>query len=222
MLDIDVIVVGAGPVGMVAALLAANEGLEVLLLEKSDNRHVQSRAIGITPPSLEILQHIGLTDLLLDKGISVRFVRIHDETRLLCSLDFSQLPDKFPFVLAIPQHRTETLLEEAIARVPSIHLLRGHTVEDVFIQGEQVEVYGGHSQGGRFHFICRCLLGCDGGRSITREALEIPFDGASDSQTFLMGDFEDNGTSGDDACFFLRHAGRWNHFPYPEGSAVMF
>lgn len=55
MTDADIIVVGAGPVGMLAALLSAQQGCSVLLLEQAAKRHIQSRAIGITPPSLEIL-----------------------------------------------------------------------------------------------------------------------------------------------------------------------
>ena len=58
--DADILVIGAGPVGMLAALLSAQQGLSVLLFERSDARQLQSRAIGITPPSLEIFRRIGL------------------------------------------------------------------------------------------------------------------------------------------------------------------
>lgn len=222
MVDADIIVVGAGPVGMVATLLAANHGLEVMLLERSAERHRQSRAIGITPPSLEILQRIGLCAPFIASGIAVRSVRIHNRFRMLCTMNFDQLPGEFPYVLAIPQHMTEALLEESVARTASIHLLRGHAVQDLSTQGDRVSVYGTCGQESHFHFTCRFLLGCDGGRSTTRSILEIPFKGAADPHTFLMGDFEDSGIWGEDACFFLHREGLLNHFLSPNFSGAMY
>lgn len=221
MVDADVIVVGAGPVGMLAALLAAHQGLDVLVLERDASRHAQSRAIGITPPSLEILQHLGLCSFFIASGIPVRSVRIHYGSKLLWTINFDQIDGTYPFVLAIPQHITEDILENALLNAPSIRVLRGHAVQDVSVTGNRVAVYGNCGQQGRFHFTCRCLLGCDGGRSITREALGIPFRGGADPHTFLMGDFEDSGTWGEDACFFLPLEGLLKHFRSPMGSAAM-
>ncbi|OGT96172.1 MAG: hypothetical protein A2X80_00855 [Geobacteraceae bacterium GWB2_52_12] len=221
MVDADVIVVGAGPVGMVAALLAAHQGLDVLVLERDSSRHAQSRAIGITPPSLEIVQHLGLCSSFIANGIAVRSVRIHYGSRLLWTINFDQIDGTYPFVLAIPQHITEDILEKALLHAPSIRVLRGHAVQDVSANGNRVTAYGSYARQGRFHFTCRCLLGCDGGRSTTREALGIPFRGGADPHTFLMGDFEDSGTWGEDACFFLPLEGLLKHFPSLMGSAAM-
>ena len=114
MADADIIVVGAGPVGMLAALLSAQQGLSVLLLEQSAQRPVQSRAIGITPPSLEILSRLGLAEAFIEQGVAVRVSEAFGRSMRLGRIDFSGLRGDFPFVLSIPQDRTEALLEEAL------------------------------------------------------------------------------------------------------------
>ena len=86
MTDADIIVVGAGPVGMLAALLSARQGLGVLLLEQSAARHTQSRANGITPPSLEILNRLGLAELFIDEVIHADLRRMPRGVPLTASI----------------------------------------------------------------------------------------------------------------------------------------
>jgi 2-polyprenyl-6-methoxyphenol hydroxylase-like FAD-dependent oxidoreductase len=91
MVDADIIVVGAGPVGMLAALLSAQEGLHVLLLEQSVQRSFQSRAIGVTPPSLEILSRLGLAGDFIGQGVAVRASQAYGQSgRNSASNCFSQ------------------------------------------------------------------------------------------------------------------------------------
>ncbi len=103
MTDADIIVVGAGPVGMLAALLSAQQGLGVLLLEQSATRHTQSRANGITPPSLEILSRLGLAERFIEHGVAVRISEAYGRSMRLGRLEFAGLQGDFPFVLSIPQ-----------------------------------------------------------------------------------------------------------------------
>src|SRR5512140_2307078 len=101
MADADILVVGAGPVGMLAALLSARQGLSVLLLERSAARQAQSRAIGITPPSLEILRRVGLPEAFIEHGVPVRVSGIYGRRMRLGTLDFTGLESDFRFVLSI-------------------------------------------------------------------------------------------------------------------------
>ena len=217
MADADILVIGAGPVGMLAALLSAEQGLSVLLLERSDTRQVQSRAIGITPPSLEILRRIGLTGAFIERGVAVGVSEIHGRRMRLGRIDFTRLESDFRFVLSIPQHRTEFLLEEAILAHPSIRFLRGHHVTACSEEDGQVAVGGNLAETGRFHFTGKYALACDGGKSTVREALGIPFDGAPNQYAFLMGDFEDTTGWGKQARFYFTARGPVESFPLPEG-----
>lgn len=217
MADADIMVVGAGPVGMLAALLSAQHGLTVLLLEQTLERHVQSRAIGITPPSLEILRRIGLAAAFCEHGVAVRGAEAFGRRMRLGRIDFDGLNGDFRFVLAIPQHRTEALLEQAVLSQPNIRFLRGHQVTACSEGEEDVAVTGTRADAAPFHFSGRYLLACDGGKSTVREALGIPFDGAPDRRTFLMGDFEDTTGWGKEARFFFTARGSVESFPLPDG-----
>jgi len=217
MSDADVIVAGAGPVGMLAALLAAQRGMRVLLLEQSETRRIQSRAIGITPPSLEILRTAGLANAFIAQGIAVRSSGVSGGRMRLGRLDFSDLQGDFRFVLAIPQDRTETLLEEAILAGRSIRFLRGHRVTGCTEGNGQVAVTGECAAGGIFRYSGRYLLGCDGGKSSVRESIGVRYDGVPQRYTFLMGDFEDHTGWGEEARLFVTPRGSVESFPLPGG-----
>lgn len=216
MSDADVIVVGAGPVGMLAALLAAQRGMRVLLLEQSETRRLQSRAIGITPPSLEILRGIGLADAFIGQGIAVSSSGVSGKRMRLGKLDFSGLKGDFRFVLAVPQDRTEKLLEEAILAGGTIRLLRGHRVSDCCQGQGLVTVAGECGVDGRFSYSGHYLLGCDGGKSVVRESIGIRYNGMPERYTFLMGDFEDNTGWGKEARLFVTPRGSVESFPLPD------
>jgi 2-polyprenyl-6-methoxyphenol hydroxylase-like FAD-dependent oxidoreductase len=217
MTDADILVVGAGPVGMLAALLSAQQGLSVLLLEQSAVRQVQSRAIGITPPSLEIFRRIGLPGAFIERGVAVRVSEIYGRRMRLGRIDFAGLKSDFRFVLSIPQHRTESLLEEAILAHPSIRFLRGHRVTDCSEEEDHVSVSGDLVDAGRFRFTGIYVLACDGAKSAVREALGIPFDGVPNRYAFLMGDFEDTTGWGKRARIFFTARGSVESFPLPGG-----
>src|SRR5512140_709141 len=152
MADADILVIGAGPVGMLAALLSAQQGLSVLLLERSTVRQVQSRAMGTAPPSLEIFRRIGLPEAFIERGVAVRVSEIYGRRMRLGRIDFTRLKSDFRFVLSIPQHWTESLLEEAILAHPSIRFLRGHHVTDCSEEGGHIAVSGNLVEAGRFRF----------------------------------------------------------------------
>ena len=217
MVDADIIVVGAGPVGLLAALLSAQNGFTVLLLEQSTARVLQSRAIGITPPSLEILASLGLARSLIEHGVAVLVAEAHGQRLRLGSLDFTGLPGDFPFVLSIPQEKTEMLLEQAVLARGSIRFLRGHRVTGCCEAGSRVEVSGKRKEAETFQYAGRYVLACDGGKSVVREGLGIHFEGAPERHTFLMGDYEDSTGWGEKALFFFTARGSVESFPLPDG-----
>jgi 2-polyprenyl-6-methoxyphenol hydroxylase-like FAD-dependent oxidoreductase len=215
--DADIIVIGAGPVGMLAALLAAQEGRGVLLLEQSAQRHIQSRALGITPPSLEILSRLGLDGVFIEHGVAVRVSEAYGLGMRLGRIDFSGLQSDFPFVLSIPQDRTEKLLEEALLADASVGFLRGHQVTNCSEEADHVVVSGTCADSGLFRYTGQYVVACDGGKSAVRESLGIPFEGGPDRYTYLMGDYEDTSGWGEKARFFFTPRGSVESFPLPDG-----
>ena len=73
----DVIIVGAGPVGLLLGCLLGMQNLRILVLEKRKQPLQHSMAIGITPPSLHILSKLGLTDEFIRRGVKVRDCHLH-------------------------------------------------------------------------------------------------------------------------------------------------
>ena len=217
MTDADIIVVGAGPVGMLAALLSAQQGLSVLLLEKSARRVSQSRAIGVTPPSLEILGRLGLAGAFIGRGVPVGVSEAQGRSMRLGRIDFSDLAGDYPFVLAIPQDRSEALLEQAVLAEGSVRFLRAHQVTDCSEAERLVTVCGNGGDSGSFSYTGQYLLACDGGKSTVRESLGIAFEGAPQRYTFLMGDYQDTTGWGAKAQFFFTPRGSVESFPLPEG-----
>jgi 2-polyprenyl-6-methoxyphenol hydroxylase-like FAD-dependent oxidoreductase len=214
--DADIIVVGAGPVGMLAALLSAQQGSSVLLLEQTEERPIQSRAIGITPPSLEILSSLDLAGVFIEQGITVRISEAYGRSMRLGRIDFSGLESAFPFVLSIPQNRSEIILEDAVCAHASIRFQRGHQVTNCSEGQDHVVVSGNCTDGRIFHYSGMYVIACDGGKSAVRESMGISFNGAPERYTFLMGDYEDTTGWGNKAHFFFTARGSVESFPLPD------
>jgi len=217
MADADVLVIGAGPVGMISALLAQKAGLSVILLERNSKRQENSRAIGITPPSLEILRVLSLDREFIKLGVPVKHSEIWGEKVLLGRVDFSCFKSEYRFILALPQNITESILEKAVGASVKINFFRGYELTEIGENSGIVTAEGISSSGESFQFTSRFAIACDGINSVSREYLGIPFIGAQYRETFLMGDFEDNSGWKDEARIYLTSRGSVESFPMPGG-----
>ncbi|MFW5695258.1 MAG: FAD-dependent oxidoreductase, partial [Alkalispirochaeta sp.] len=124
----DVIVVGAGPVGLTVALGLGRAGISVIVLERRATIRDTSRAIGITPASLEIFQRYHVATDLIAAGLPVRQAVIHGDTRVVAAPDFAAVSSPFPFILTLPQRRTEEILAAHVHRLPTVQIIRGEEV----------------------------------------------------------------------------------------------
>src|SRR5215207_3801969 len=108
----DVIIVGAGPVGLLLANLLGQRGLRIAILEKRTEPIAHSAAIGITPPSLHILSKLRLEHDFQQQGVKVRDCILHGESGELGCVSFRDIPDKFSWILSLPQSCTIALLQQ--------------------------------------------------------------------------------------------------------------
>ena len=107
------IICGAGPVGLLCANLLGKRGVPVLIIDKLEKPVGWSRAIGVCPPSLDILADIQLDREFIEKGIHITTVGVHGGSGvsdLLGQVSFTEIKSAFPFMLAIPQITTEEIL----------------------------------------------------------------------------------------------------------------
>jgi 2-polyprenyl-6-methoxyphenol hydroxylase-like FAD-dependent oxidoreductase len=213
----DVVVVGAGPVGLLAALASAKNGNTVVLLEKNASRPMQSRAIGITPPSLGTFKRLGIIDKFIINGVRVTRAGGYSENRKLCSVDLSGIESPYPFVLAIPQDRTESLLEEAVQAQPNVRFIKNAQAKTFEVSGEWCTVTGTIGDGSPFSARGRVMFACDGMKSAMRCRAGIRFCGKAYPHTFLMADYADTTGWGDEARLYFTARGSIESFPLPDG-----
>jgi 2-polyprenyl-6-methoxyphenol hydroxylase-like FAD-dependent oxidoreductase len=174
-MDADVIIVGAGPVGLMLASELRLAGVQPLVLERQPQLRQTSRAGGLGGQILQLLRYRGLLDRFeaasTDPHPAPRFPfgGVH--------LDFTHLADPPLQALAIPQPRLEGLLEER-ARELGARLRRGHEVVGVS-QDDGAVTADVRGPAGPGQLTARYLVACDGGHSRVRDQAGIPFPGST-------------------------------------------
>lgn len=208
----DLAIVGAGPVGLLLAGLAARHGLRVLVMDKRTEAPTHSQAIGITPPSLEILARLDLEQAFLQRGVPIRDCRVDGAGGELGTASFRNLPGQRRFILSLPQRTTVELLEKTVAAMPGVTLLRGLEVTGIDQDAASVTL-----RGAGFEARVRWLAACDGHRSPVRELLRLRVACGEYGCHFVMGDFIDRTDLGEQARLWFTPDGAIESFPLPEG-----
>lgn len=210
--DHDIAIVGAGPVGLMLGCFLGEQGLRVLLVDKRTEPLQHSQAIGITPPSLEILARLGLDEAFVRQGVKIRDCQVHGHVGHLGCASFREIPGPHRYILSLPQQQTIQLLESRLATMPNVQLLRG--IEATHIEQDAASVT---LIGDGLRRTAHWLVGCDGHRSRVRELLKMRTSGASYGCHFLMGDFIDRTSLKEEAHLWFTHDGAVESFPLPEG-----
>jgi len=105
-------IVGAGPVGLGAALFLARNGRAPRIVEMRDKPSQQSTALAINPRTLCILEPTGLTRRMLELGLPIHGVHFYRRSQVLAAVSFADIHPKYPFMLALSQAVTERLLAQ--------------------------------------------------------------------------------------------------------------
>ena len=174
-----VIIVGAGPVGLAAALALGLQGVPVLLLEAEPGLTHDLRAGSYHPPTLDMLAPLGVTDEMLAHGIRVRQWQFRDRREgLIVEWDLGLIADAtaFPFRLHLEQHRLTPMLLRRLQALPHAEVRFGHRVIEVSQEGSGVFARC-HAGGEESVFRGAWLIGADGGHSVVRKALGTEFEG---------------------------------------------
>jgi 2-polyprenyl-6-methoxyphenol hydroxylase-like FAD-dependent oxidoreductase len=178
--DVDVVIVGAGPVGLWLASELRLGGVSVAVLEKRLQRTPYSRALTLHARTLEVFAMRGIVDAWLADGVQIPTTHY---AMLSSRLDLTGLDTDFPFVLFLPQVRTEELLENR-ARSLGADIRRG--VEVATVAADEGGVVVRTTAG--LELSAQYVVGCDGRRSIVRDAAGISYTGTEDWVTSTVGD----------------------------------
>ncbi|MGW1741778.1 FAD-dependent oxidoreductase [Nocardia sp. NPDC001965] len=173
----EVIVVGAGPTGLMLAHELTLAGIPVVVLEKQRTRSTQSRAGGLQPRTAEVLDLRGLLDPLLDRALPRGEFGGHF-AGLPIELDCRSWRTRHPYPVSIPQARLEAFLEKLLVD-RGVPVLRGSEVSAIEQDCEGVTV--GDIRGSY-------LVACDGGHSTVRKLLDVPFPGTASRMYSVVAD----------------------------------
>ncbi|GAY13395.1 FAD-dependent monooxygenase [Mycobacterium sp. shizuoka-1] len=187
MTEVDVLIAGAGPIGLTAALELTRRGVHCRIVDTHLEPQRYAKAVGVQPRTLEIFEGMGVLHRVLNASIPLHGQIIYVNGARVGQLDMS-VPADIPFgFVAIPQYATEAILTDELAALgvrvePGIRLA-------TFEQGADgvTATLGGP---GLATVRAKYLIGADGAHSTVRKALGLSFDGGSFAEPYMLGDVE--------------------------------
>ncbi|HEX8793841.1 MAG TPA: FAD-dependent monooxygenase [Polyangiaceae bacterium] len=213
-----VLIVGAGPTGMTAAMELSRLGVPVRLIEKAPARSLsapppqaRSRAIGIQARTLELLQMRGLSEEMLRLGHPTSGASIYGGGRRLLHVDFSHIDSRFHYLLFLSQMETERILGDAIGRLGvTIERgveLAGFTQDPLAADPCPVKIVLRHPDGRLEQTEASWLIDAGGAHSTVRTTLDLPFEGRTIAGAYALGDIRVDGdlSEGDFHLFSTEH-----------------
>lgn len=179
----DVLIIGAGPVGLALATSLRRQGVDAVLLDRAAEGANTSRAAVVHARTLEVLRDIDVTDELVGRGVIVPRFTVRERDRALLTVEFGDLPTDYPYTLMVPQNVTEEVLlgrlEKAGGRVHRPFEATGLTQDE---DGVTAALADGTEIRARY------AVGTDGMHSVVREQAGIAFEGDAYPESFVLAD----------------------------------
>lgn len=212
-----VLVVGAGPVGLVVAADLVRQGVTVRVVDASTTDSPQSRAIVIWPRTLEILRRLAVVERLCDLGHRLDSVSFYSDRRRLGAVDICRLPDTpYPFALTIPQNTTEHVLRDRLVELGGT-VERGVRLVGLSNDGSRPVATLAHPDGSHEQLGAEWVIGADGSRSTVREQLGIGFPPDGGEVLFAIGDAPVSGQRREELVYSYRRDGALGVAPLADG-----
>jgi 2-polyprenyl-6-methoxyphenol hydroxylase-like FAD-dependent oxidoreductase len=207
--DVPIVVVGAGPVGLFMAVRLRAAGIETVVVERRPERTPGSRAIGVHPPSVRAFDELGMGAALRQHAVRIQRARARGADGELAALDLAAAGE----VLSLPQRCTEALLE---ARLEALGGRVERGLELVELRQDPLGVdVGLRGRGGDIGVRAAVVVSCDGRASRVRELLGIGGWGGRYPDRYLMADVPGETGAADEATITLHPDGVVERFPLP-------
>lgn len=183
----DVLIAGAGPVGLSATAELRRRGVSCRVVERLAARLPYAKAVGIQPRTLEIWDRMGLVGAVLEAAVPMRGQLIHVNGSEVARIDLA-LPPEVPYgFAALPQYETERILEEYVAARGTV-IERGTELVSFVQDADGVTARLRAANGADEEVRARFLIGCDGAHSTVRKALGLSFEGGAFAEEYMLAD----------------------------------
>src|SRR5579864_510174 len=185
----DVAIVGAGPVGLMLANMLGLQGVRVVLIEKLEKIIDYPRAIGLDDEALRVFQSVGLVDALLPHTTPDHWMRFVTHTGH-CFASIEPRTDEFGWSRrnAFIQPLADRVLYEGLRRFPHVEVLFGHSLTSLMQNQSGVTIEAEHAKGGPRTIHAKYVVGADGGNSLVRRMLNVPFEGRTKPNQWIVVD----------------------------------
>ena len=194
-----VLIVGAGPTGLVLALFLTRQGVTVRIIDSAPEPGTTSRAVAVAARTLELYRQVGLADEVVGRGLKVAAANIWVGGKPAAHVPFREIGvglSPYPFMLIFPQDHHEQLLIERLASL-GVTVERGVTLTGLDARPDRVVAQLAHAGGHSESCQAAYLAGCDGARSVVRHALAVGFGGGTYDRLFYVADVAASGRAAD-------------------------
>lgn len=230
--ETEVLVIGAGPVGMLTALLLAQEGIQVKIIDTEQRTATHSYACVLHPATLQLLDRVGLATELRKLGCPVNTVAFYEGESRRAELKLSELPGPFPYALALPQSELEQVLQDRLFAVNHTRVLWNHRLTGLrFEEGSVVASVDKLAQTAKGYIVpewdwtvqkqletkANFVVGADGHDSKVRSLLDIDYELVAGPEQFAVFEFETNEMPGTEVRIAMDDATTNVLWPLPEG-----
>ncbi|WP_431240787.1 bifunctional 3-(3-hydroxy-phenyl)propionate/3-hydroxycinnamic acid hydroxylase [Mycolicibacterium aichiense] len=188
-MEFDVVVVGAGPVGLTLANTLGLQGVRALVVDERDALIDYPRGVGLDDEALRTFQAIGLVDAVLPHTVPNQILRFYDgKRRLLAEMAPPDARFGWPKRNGFVQPLVDAELYKGLSRFDNVEVAWGHPMTSITETADGVVVELSPAAGGTRKISARYVVGCDGGRSATRRLMGVSFDGTTSSTRWLVVD----------------------------------
>ena len=227
----DIAVLGAGPVGLIAAHALADRNIDYVLFDREQRTNIHSYALALHPDTLELLDSFGLAERILENSLQLPTVSIYEDDLPKATLDYTRLPLKYPFLTVISQGELEGILVDSLKK-KSYKPLWNHRVRFIEEQADVLNIAVDRLSEGMtgyavahietqidktLDYQANYIIGADGYESVARRSAGIDFPEVSPSADYAVFEFKTDADLPNEMRLIIKGNKTHVYWPLPNG-----